>query len=101
MGIGTLDEKVMLNGEAESDSEDTFTQGAMRTGGLRMSDQERAARYAEYCLGDPVPLLEVVEKVTAEFRSRKEIDDNIHARAVVYDVLCKNYRCNNSNELQR
>ncbi len=94
-GAVATDEQVMLNMEAEYNDKETFTERAIRTRtqGLKGKNQDRAARYAEYCLGDPVPLLEVVDRVAMELRNRQEIEDSILARAVVYEVLRKHYPC--------
>lgn len=104
-GAVATDEQVMLNVDAEYKDKDkeTYTERAMRTRaqGLKGKNQERAARYAEYCLGNPVPLLEVVDKVAMELRNRQEIEDSILARAVVYGVLRKHYPCKDAERTQK
>ena len=56
--------------------------------------QRRAAGYAEFCLGDPVPLAEVVGKVVADLNERmKSMDSSGSARDAVYESLRRNYPC--------
>jgi hypothetical protein len=93
-GAVATDVRVMVNIEAERDEEETFTERAIRT---RLIDREmllRASGYAEFCLGDPVPLAEVVGKVVADLNQRiKATDSSGTARDVVYESLRRNYPC--------
>jgi hypothetical protein len=78
----------------ESDREDTLMDRALRTRLPTRSDRQRAADYAEFCLGDPVPLLEVVTNVVADLNdglAKKESQSS--AGDVVYDSLRKHYPC--------
>ena len=84
--------RVMLNVEAEQKKE-TLTERATRTR-LGMSDARRAAGYAEFCLGDPVPLREVVVKVAADLSLKNErFDDGMLARDLVYESLRRHFPC--------
>ena len=60
---------------------------------LKLNNRERAAQYAEYSLGAPVPLLDVVNKVVMGLSNRKRIGDGMLARNIVYGALRKNYPC--------
>lgn len=93
-GAIVTDKRVMLNIEAELEREETFSERAMRQRKARKTPQQRAAEYAEFCLGDTLKLPEVVSKVVTNLAKRKEIDETILARTVVYGVLKKQYPCN-------
>ena len=93
-GAVATDVRVMLNMEAESDDEESFTERAIRTRMIDRNSQRRAAGYAEFCLGDPVPLVEVVATVVADLEQRmKSLDSAGTARDVVYESLRRNYPC--------
>ena len=92
-GAVATDVRVMLNMDAEKE-EETFTERAIRTRMIDRDLQLRAAGYAEFCLGDPVPLAEVVGKVVADLEQRvKAMDSSGTARDVVYESLRRNYPC--------
>ena len=92
-GAVATDVRVMLNMDAERDDE-TFTERAIRTRMIDRDMQLRAAGYAEFCLGDPVPLAEVVGKVVADLEQRvKAMDSSGTARDAVYESLRRNYPC--------
>jgi len=93
-GAAATDERVMLNVEAEYNRKETFEQRAMRMRGAdRHRLQDRAARYAEFCLGQPIPLSDVVTKVVADLNAGIKTVDGTLARGVVYASLRKNYPC--------
>ena len=92
-GAIATDVRVMLNMEAERE-EETFTERAIRTRMIDRDLQLRASGYAEFCLGDPVPLAEVVAKVVADLDQRtKAMDSSGTARDAVYESLRRNYPC--------
>lgn len=96
-GAVATDVRVMLNIEAESGGEETFTERAIRTRMIDRTPERRAAGYAEFCLGDPVPLVEVVARVVADLDERmKSMDSPGTARDVVYESLRRNYPCDPS-----
>ena len=95
-GAIATDVRVMLNMEAEKDKE-TFSERAKRTRMIDRNSLTRAAGYAEFCLGDPVPLVEVVTKVVADLDERvKATDSSGTARDVVYESLRRHYPCTES-----
>ena len=95
-GAVATDVRVMLNVEAERNQE-TFTERAIRTRIIDRNSMTRAAGYAEFCLGDPVPLVEVVTKVVADLDERvKATDSSGTARDVVYESLRRHYPCEES-----
>ena len=66
-GAMATDERVALNVAAEYQEEETFTQRAIRT---RLSNRlmQYGSYYAEFCLGGPVTLAEVVGRVGANIK---------------------------------
>lgn len=91
-GAVVTDERVTQNVSNEFGKE-TFTERAIRTRiGTRL-DRYGPSVYAEYCLGDPVPLEEVVEHVVADLSAGSSVDANPLARDVVYETLRANYPC--------
>ena len=93
-GAVATDVRVMLNMEAEKDARETFTERAIRTRMIDRNSILRAAGYAEFCLGDPVPLAEVVASVVADLDQRiKSADSSGSARDAVYESLRRNYPC--------
>ena len=95
-GAVATDIRVMLNIEAASKpkSKESFSERAFRTRSSSRESRRRAASYAEFCLGDPVPLAEVVAKVTGDLNERlKAMDSAGTARDLVYESLRRNYPC--------
>ena len=91
-GAIATDARVMINIESEFANE-TFSQRAIR---LRAPDRElrgRSARYAEFFLGDPVPLREVVDKVISDLFERNYLEAENSVRDLVYASLQKHYPC--------
>lgn len=89
-GAVATDERVLLNVEAEFEKKETYTERATRVRGPGAIN--RAARYAEFCLGDPVSLREVVKLVVNDLKASKLVAEAM-ARTVVYTSLRKNYPC--------
>jgi len=95
-GAIATDVRVMLNLEAER-GEETFTERAIRTRIIDRNSLTRAAGYAEFCLGDPVPLIEVVTRVVGDLDERvKATDSSGTARDAVYESLRRHYPCEKS-----
>lgn len=89
-GAVATDERVLFNVEAEFDKKETYAERAARVRGV--SNIDRAARYAEFCLGDPVSLREVVTAVVNDIKTGKLVSEAM-ARTTVYASLRKNYPC--------
>lgn len=91
-GAVVTDARVMINLESKLANE-TFSERAIR---LRSPDRityGRSARYAEFCLGDPVPLREVVDKVVNDLFKHEHLEPETSARGLVYASLRKHYPC--------
>ncbi|MFT6098211.1 MAG: hypothetical protein ACJAYF_000747 [Arenicella sp.] len=96
-GAIATDVRVMLNIEAQSDREETIAERAIRTRLSSRFNNQRAATYAEFCLGDPVPLEEVVFNVVNDLNLDLKVNTSSHpARDVVYESLRKHYPCKES-----
>ena len=96
-GAVATDVRVMINVEAEAERKESFSERAIRMRAPDRNLQRRAAGYAEFCLGDPVPLVEVVTKVVADLNERlKALDTAGTARDVVYESLRRHYPCENA-----
>ena len=90
-GAVATDERVTYNVSARYTKSESYAERATRTRGVFMP--RYATYYAEFCLGDPVPLQDVVGKVVAHLGGREFADEQLPARGVVYDVLRSEYPC--------
>lgn len=93
-GSVATDVRVMLNAEVEAPSTETFSQRAKRTRSPTRADRFRAAQLAGFCLGDPLPLRDVVDRVVVDLIAL-DVDDTAQspARDAVYISLRENYPC--------
>lgn len=93
-GAVATDVRVMINLETESQEGESFSQRAKRTRLPSRMDHIRAARLAGFCLGDPLPLREVVDLVVTDL-VRLDIGKapDSPAREAVYESLVDHYPC--------
>lgn len=91
-GAITTDERVVQNVRAELSQEETFSERAIRLRASRRLKQDKTY-YADFCLGSPVPLIEVVAKVVQNLRASEAASGPAMARKAVYDTLLKEYPC--------
>ena len=92
-GAVATDERVTNNVTREFEQDESFSERAARTRiGTRLS-RYGASVYAEFCLGDPVPLEEVVERVVADLADAAVAAEHPMARDVVYLTLRSQYPC--------
>ena len=93
-GAVATDERVTLNIVAEIEKKETYSERAMRIRiPSRRVSRYGATVYAEFCLGAPVPLKDVVEHVINDLMNRKVLEDTLLARDAVYTVLRRDYPC--------
>ncbi|MFK7977387.1 MAG: Rap1a/Tai family immunity protein, partial [Halioglobus sp.] len=93
-GAIATDARVMLEAESERAGGETFTERAIRTRLPTRADQSRAASLAGFCLGEPLPLRNVVDVVVADLAALS--DSRAEAEAameVVYQSLKQHYPC--------
>lgn len=92
-GAVATDIRVMLNVEQDLKPKSEFVQRALRTRAPQRAELDRAARYAEFCLGDPISLKEVVSNVVADLNQQNDISADTAARDLVYTSLKQHYPC--------
>ncbi len=97
-GAVATDERVMLNVTAELDRKETYSERAMRTRLNRNIRRFGSTVYADFCLGTPVALKEVVERVVHNLMNRKFLDEQLLARDAVYSTLRKEYPCETDDD---
>jgi len=97
-GAVATDERVIKNVAIELDRDETYAERMFRTRLNRRTSRFGATVYADFCLGAPVPLKEVVEKVVHNLMNRKFLDEQLLARAAVYSTLRKEYPCETDDD---
>ena len=97
-GAVVTDERVTYNVANEYDREETFTERAIRTRlGTRL-DRYGPSYYAEFCLGEPLPLAEVARVVIADLLQIEDLKGRELAREVVYETLRREFPCDADDE---
>jgi len=92
-GAVATDERVTRNVVGEYDKDESFSERAARTRiGTRL-ERYGASVYADFCLGDPVPLKEVVEHVVQDATDPQRVAANPLARELVYQTIREHYPC--------
>jgi hypothetical protein len=97
-GAVATDERVTYNVANEYDRDETFTERAIRTRLGSRIDRYGPSYYAEFCLGEPVPLAEVVRVVVADLLALESLEGRELARDVVYASLRTEYPCDADDE---
>ena len=93
-GAVATDERVMINVAAEYEQDESFSERAIRIRSpSRANSSYGATVYAEFCIGEPVTLKEVVEHVVNDLTNRKFLEQTLLARDAVYAVLRRDYPC--------
>jgi len=92
-GAVVTDERVTYNVADEYDRSETFTERAIRTRLGSRIDRYGPSYYAEFCLGEPVPLAEVARVVIADLLALENLEGRELARDVVYATLRREYPC--------
>jgi hypothetical protein len=97
-GAVVTDERVTYNVANEYDRDETFTERAIRTRLGSRLDRYGPSYYAEFCLGEPLPLAEVARVVIADLLALEDIEGRELAREVVYETLRREYPCDADEE---
>ena len=95
-GAVATDERVTRNVAEEYEKQDSYSERAKRTRIGNRLERYGATVDADYCLGDPVPLREVVEHVVEDSQDEKLVASNPLARDLVYKTLRSHYPCTES-----
>ncbi len=92
-GAVATDERVTRNVVKEYEKEESYSQRAARTRIGNRLERYGSSVYADFCLGDPVPLKEVVERVVADAQDDTRVKADPLARDLVYRSLRQHYPC--------
>lgn len=90
-GAVATDERVAEN-VADELGQSSFTERALRTRMVRRMRDRGPTVYAGFCVGNPVPVAEVVEHVVEEL-TEADIPKGRAAQIFVYNSLRKHYPC--------
>ena len=91
-GAIATDEKVALNAMSRANIKETFSERAIRIRKARKNFADPTL-LTGFCLGTPIPLKSVVEKIINNFHKRKYNSKQVSARDAVYYILRKEYPC--------
>ena len=98
-GAVVTDARVLENVASEFDEDETFAERAIRSRIGSRINLRGPTVYADFCLGEPNSLEEVVEKVVNDLANRKVLDADLLARDAVFSTLRREYPCDpDSNE---
>lgn len=92
-GAVATDERVARNVVKEYEKDESYSQRAARTRIGNRLERYGSSVYADFCLGDPVPLKEVVERVVADAQDDARVKADPLARDLVYRSLRQHYPC--------
>ena len=92
-GAVATDERVTYNIADELDRDNSFSERAIRTRvGMRLNMYGPSV-YADFCLGEPVPLKEVVEVIIQDLLNTEYVREMPLARDIVFTSLRNAYPC--------
>jgi hypothetical protein len=97
-GAVATDERVTQNVAAEYDRDETYTERAIRTRLGYSLERYGPSFYAEFCLGEPLPLATVVRAVVDDLLNPDRVGGSELARDVVYATLRREYPCEPEEE---
>lgn len=92
-GAIATDERVIQNIANELDRDESYTERAARTRLGAHALRYGPTFYADFCLGEPVALEEVVEKVVNNLANRPFLEEQLLARDAVFYTLRTEYPC--------
>jgi len=92
-GAVATDARVLENIATEFDADETFAERAIRSRIGSRINRRGPTVYADFCLGEPDSLQEVVEKVVDDLANRKVLDQDLLARDAVFSTLRREYPC--------
>jgi hypothetical protein len=92
-GAVATDARVLENIASEFDEDETFSERAIRSRIGTRINRRGPTVYADFCLGEPDSLEEVVAKVVNDLANRKVLDEDLLARDAVFSTLRREYPC--------
>ncbi len=92
-GAVATDARVLENIATELEQDETFAERAIRSRIGSRVNRRGPTVYADFCLGEPDSLEEVVEKVVADLANRRVLDKDLLARDAVFSTLRREYPC--------
>jgi len=92
-GAVVTDERVAYNVADEYEREETPTERAIRARLGTRIERFGSSYYAEFCLGEPLPLAELAKKVITDLMKLENLEGRELARDVVYETLRREYPC--------
>jgi hypothetical protein len=92
-GAVATDERVAQNVADEYGRVETPTERAIRARVGARIERFGSSYYAEFCLGEPLPLAEVARKVVSDLVQLENLEGRELARDVVYETLRREYPC--------
>jgi len=92
-GAVATDARVLENIATEFDEDESFSDRAIRSRIGSRINRRGPTVYADFCLGEPDSLEEVVEKVVDDLANRKVLDEDLLARDAVFTTLRREYPC--------
>ncbi len=92
-GAVATDARVLENIATEFENDETFSERAIRSRIGSRVNRRGPTVYADFCLGEPDSLEEVVEKVASDLANRKVLDEDLLARDAVFSTLRREYPC--------
>lgn len=91
-GAIATDERVAENVVSEMEGEETFSERAFRTRVYGRLRDMGPSVYAEFCVGQPIPVEQVVLHVIDNLAERNDLAD-LAAHKIVYAALREHYPC--------
>lgn len=91
-GAVATDGRVAENVASEIEEQESFAERAIRTRVINRLRDFGPSVYAEFCVGQPDPIADVVLHVVEELERYDNLE-NVQAQTVVYDSLRRHYPC--------
>lgn len=92
-GAVATDARVLENIATEFDEDETFSERAIRSRIGSRINRRGPTVYADFCLGEPDSLEDVVGHVVDDLANRKVLDADLLARDAVFSTLRRKYPC--------
>ena len=92
-GAVVTDERVAYNVADEYERSETPTERAIRARLASRIELFGSSYYAGFCLGEPLPLADVVRKVITDLLKLESLEGRELAREVVFETLRREYPC--------